>query len=381
MEDAYAVMSTQPPDAEFANLAAQLGRMRMFISRAEPALEPIERAIEVAEALRLPRPLSNALNTKGILLIDTRPEEARSLLEGALRIAMENDEPEATLRAYFNLAFGTDCWGHDPAEFDRAGLTLARRLGERQWEGSFLMHEAGTLFRSGDWDRAIGVVHELLESKVSHDPFVEGARAYPLACILALRGDFAAARHELTEADASEVTPDVQARATWTVSAATLASAEGDIPEALRLARIAHELADSLGTVHAAVVFGTEAYAERALALGQIDVARGVLDGIDAMPVGLRPPMLQVVRAGLRARLGVGDEDAEFDEAIAILRRIDRVWELATMLEAHGHSLEARGRDGSAQLAEAREIYVRLGAAPAIASIDAAIAATAARSA
>ncbi len=65
MEDAYAVMSTQPPDAEFANLAAQLGRMRMFISGAEPAFEPIERAIEVAEALQLPRPLSNALNTKG----------------------------------------------------------------------------------------------------------------------------------------------------------------------------------------------------------------------------------------------------------------------------------------------------------------------------
>lgn len=149
----------------------------------------------------------------------------------------------------------------------------------------------------------------------------------------------------------------------------------------MRLARISHELGDSLGVAHAAVVFGTAGYAEYALALGQIDVARSLLDDLDAVPAGLRPPMLEVVRAGLRARLGVGDEDAEFGEAIAILRRIDRVWELATMLEAHGHSLEARGRDGSAELAEAREIYVRVGATPAIASIDAAIAATAARSA
>ena len=381
MEDAYAVMCTQPPDAELAVLAAQLGRMRMFISGAEPALEPIERAIGIAEALRLPRPLSNALNTKGILLMDTRPEEARSLLEGALRIAVQNDEPEATLRAYFNLAFVTDCWGHDPAEIDRAGLTLARRLGERQWECSFLLHEAGTLFRSGDWDGGIEVVHELLDSTAGHDPFVEAANAFPLACILALRGDFAEARQALMESGGSEVTPDVQARATWTVSAAILASAEGDIPEALRLARISHELGDSLGVAHAAVVFGTAGYAEYALALGQIDVARSLLDDLDAVPAGLRPPMLEVVRAGLRARLGVGDEDAEFGEAIAILRRIDRVWELATMLEAHGHSLEARGRDGSAELAEAREIYVRVGATPAIASIDAAIAATAARSA
>ena len=156
MEDAYAVMSTQPPDAEFANLAAQLGRMRMFISGADPAIEPIERAIEVAEALQLPRPLSNALNTKAVLLTNTRPEEARSLLEGALRIALENDEPEAAMRAYFNLSFISDCWGRPSAEFDRAGLALARRLGERQWERSFLMHEAGELVqvrRLGSLDR------------------------------------------------------------------------------------------------------------------------------------------------------------------------------------------------------------------------------------
>ena len=52
MEDAYAVMCTEPPDAELAVLAAQLGRMRMFITGAEPALEPIERAIEIAESLQ-----------------------------------------------------------------------------------------------------------------------------------------------------------------------------------------------------------------------------------------------------------------------------------------------------------------------------------------
>ena len=35
MEDAYAVMPrAQPPDAELATLAAQLGRMRMFVDRA-----------------------------------------------------------------------------------------------------------------------------------------------------------------------------------------------------------------------------------------------------------------------------------------------------------------------------------------------------------
>ena len=99
------------------------------------------------------------------------------------------------------------------------------------------------------------------------------------------------------------------------------------------------------------------------------------------MPVGLRAPRLDATRAMLRARLGAGDEDAEFGEAIAILRGIGYVWAMASTIEAYGHSLERRGRDGSTQFSEAREIYVRVGAAPGIAGIDAAIAATAARSA
>ena len=354
MEDAYAVMSTQPPDAEFANLAAQLGRMRMFISGADPAIEPIERAIEVAEALQLPRPLSNALNTKAVLLTNTRPEEARSLLEGALRIALENDEPEAAMRAYFNLSFISDCWGRPSAEFDRAGLALARRLGERQWERSFLMHEAGDLFRSGDWDRSIEAVRELLDSNAGHDAFVESASAYPLACILGYRGDFAAARQALADSGGSETSPDVQSRASWTASAAAVATAEGDLAGAVRLSRIAHQLGPALGPVHSAVVWGTTLLAENLLATGETAEARLVLEELDGMPVGLRAPRLDATRAMLRARLGAGDEDAEFGEAIAILRGIGYVWAMASTIEAYGHSLERRGRDGSTQFSEAR---------------------------
>ena len=103
---------------QFATWPPSWGECGMFISGSEPALEPIERSIEVAEALQLPRPLSNALNTKGILLTNTRPEEARGLLEGALRIALENDEPEATNESVLQPVV-SNCWGRPSAEFDR----------------------------------------------------------------------------------------------------------------------------------------------------------------------------------------------------------------------------------------------------------------------
>ena len=167
----------------------------------------------------------------------------------------------------------------------------------------------------------------------------------------------------------------------WTASAAAVAAGWRDLAEAVRLSRIAHQLGPALGPVHSAVVWGTTLLAENLLATGETAEARLVLEELDGMPVGLRAPRLDATRAMLRARLGAGDEDAEFGEAIAILRGIGYVWAMASTIEAYGHSLERRGRDGSTQFSEAREIYTRVGAAPGIAGIDAAIAATAARSA
>ena len=52
----------------------------------------MEEALEVAESLWLPDILSDALNTKSLILAALgRPEEGLALLERALAIALEHD--------------------------------------------------------------------------------------------------------------------------------------------------------------------------------------------------------------------------------------------------------------------------------------------------
>ena len=102
----------------------------------------LERSIDIAEELGLAGVLSNALNTKGLwtLAYSNRREESRSLLLGALRVALDGDEPQAAMRAYFNLSFereGVDDYTHT---YDTDGLALAERTGDEQWKRSFLLH-------------------------------------------------------------------------------------------------------------------------------------------------------------------------------------------------------------------------------------------------
>ena len=52
MEEAYAVMADRPPDADLAQLGAQLGRLCGMIGQEARGHEPLERSIDIAEELR-----------------------------------------------------------------------------------------------------------------------------------------------------------------------------------------------------------------------------------------------------------------------------------------------------------------------------------------
>ena len=106
MEPAYSVLRDQEQDADLAALASQYARMLGFVDRLEESIEPLERAIEIAEQLREWGTLSHALNTKGLVSLSTgRPQEGRTLLLGALRVAEEANDHQTALRAHFNLSY------------------------------------------------------------------------------------------------------------------------------------------------------------------------------------------------------------------------------------------------------------------------------------
>src|SRR5207249_3833172 len=91
MEESFDVLSTHSPDGDLAWLAAQLGRFQYFSGDIDSATARIEQALDMAESLWLPEILSQALNTKGIILATTkgRPEEGLALLRLALQVALD----------------------------------------------------------------------------------------------------------------------------------------------------------------------------------------------------------------------------------------------------------------------------------------------------
>src|SRR5205823_5549110 len=139
----YEVLREDEPDEDLAMLAAQLGRFLWFTGRVEEAQHPIEFALRIAESLRLPEVLSEALNTKSLIKVSGgRKEEALALLRHALEIALEHDLTSAAQRAYFNLAYraaGRDRYDESIA-INEQGLELARRRGDRGWEQAFISH-------------------------------------------------------------------------------------------------------------------------------------------------------------------------------------------------------------------------------------------------
>src|SRR5262249_7361415 len=68
MDRAFAVLNREEPDADLAALAAQLGRFMFFAGQGELAADRLESALEIAERLSLSETLSQALNTKGLVL-------------------------------------------------------------------------------------------------------------------------------------------------------------------------------------------------------------------------------------------------------------------------------------------------------------------------
>ena len=366
MEEAYAVLSSQAPDADLAQLAAQLGRLATMIGESEGGSEPLERAIDIAEELGLPDVLSDALNTKGLwtyMHLGHR-EEGRSLLLGALRVALDGDAPEAAMRAYFNLAFerdGMDDLSHD---YDDRGLALAERTGNTQWRRSFQIHLGVTAMEGGDWDGSLRIAQEIEESPGARaDFFSRSALLVPRAVILARRGEVDAALEAIASSGIDASAPDVQSRATLYAARAETLAAQSRFAEAADVARSGGELTAVLGIRHPAVKMAFIAQTHSALRAGDGATAAAGLARLDALPAGSISPRLNAHRALLRAMLG-DPADAEwlFAVAVAHAREVGNPWQLAVTLAEQA----AAGVDRPAALAEAADVLARLGAAAAL---------------
>jgi class 3 adenylate cyclase/tetratricopeptide (TPR) repeat protein len=379
MDRAFAVLSREEPDADLAALAAQIGRFMFFAGEPDVALERLEVALEVAEALLLPETLAQALNTKGVVLLTRgRRTEGLALLRNALEVALAHDKPSAALRAYYNLADTTGQADRleESAELARNGLELARRVGNRYWEWSFL-GLAYPFFAGGDWGQVIARDAEL---PIEDWTRIRIAFATFLTAIVPTRvhrGELDEARRLAALFREFEESADLQEQAQVHFAEATLHFADGLYAEALGSALSALETKVSIGVAFEAVKEACVVAVDAALALDDVEKAEELLDAVDALPPGNTPRFLQAHSLRFRARMAARRNDPEqaernFAGAVTLFRELGLIFYLAVTRLEQGEWLSTQNRSDEVAtlLGEARETFERLQAAPWLARLE-----------
>jgi hypothetical protein len=363
LETAIADRGGRLDDGPGAQLCSALAWAQMWLQEDAKAVAWADRALSVAERLRMTETIVDALTTKGAALATAgRPVEAAVLLEGCARLAEGRGLTAAAFRAQINLALTRA--DDDPrasiAEA-RSGAAAARRLGYLDNLVYFIGNGAEVAMRTGEWSWAIAEVTDVLTMV---ENALDRARLLGVLEILAaVRGDppsaeFAAVQAEAAIADQPSVAADPPI---WR------SLAEGRFRDALRggldLAAIdplnAPSALDRAG--RAAAWLGDAEELRRVIAdFSRLDREGRWFRALDAT-LGANLAALEGRRA---------DGVAAFAEAAGRWRELGSEFDLALCQLDAVRALGVAGPEGSAAAAEAREILSRLGAAPFLARLD-----------
>ena len=143
-------------DAEAGEAAAliseAIGRTYFRASDLAAAITWSDRALTLADPLRLDEIVAMALITKGTALAFTRRREGLALMEGAVLDARAHHQSQADLRGTNNLASQTvDSDPRASLERTREGMALSRRLGLLAFDGYHAGNAVAAAERLGEW--------------------------------------------------------------------------------------------------------------------------------------------------------------------------------------------------------------------------------------
>ena len=385
LEPALAVLAQDEPDEDIALLAAEAARIHNFQGDSATALERVEMALGIAEDQVLPRVLSEALNTKALLL-KSRPYESRALMREALAIALDHDLLPSALRAYNNLVVIENDADrlHEAARHVRDGYELARARGQTQFTLGFgLAGLVPELLAQGRYDDAFALAEGLpLPQRIVIPSHVFGALVLARAAVE--RHDEATAQRWLgLVSDDIDTSTDRQLEGLSLYRRFVVALLEGDDVSALGVIEPAARLGLAQGWVGGTAVYTNEA-ATLALDLGDATLALPVAAVVAEIPVARRGRHAEValgrVRGNVAAAAGDDDGAAEaFALALAAARNLEEPLWLAPVLVDYSRWLVNGGRLDEAKplLDEARAIFELMGARTWLARLDTVAAVTA----
>jgi ATP/maltotriose-dependent transcriptional regulator MalT len=359
---------------------------QLYMSSVQPrqGIEWGEKALRLADELNDVRVKTHALNNIGCSLVELGEEESGiATLEQSLALAQEHHLIGDTIRAYHNLGMHLAGLGHiqRAAVLMREGIAFAGRVG---WEAGpiTLLVKAGWVeMMLGDWARA----QRLLDRALSVTA-VSNRTAYLYASMhvgmLHLRRGQLKEAQRLLEAALPEYEridhPDIHG-AIWAILAEA-AFRLGDLDRAVacmdRCLQIWHDLGAPLEGA-SFVATGLEIYAH----VGQGDKMEEVLAFVSAKGRNDGSPMVMATAADNQAFAALcqeryGDAAPTFAQAITVWQQLGLPFEEAWSRRNRAVSL-LRLNDGSLrdearqELAAARQIFQRLGAALELERIDA----------
>jgi class 3 adenylate cyclase/tetratricopeptide (TPR) repeat protein len=373
MDAALGLLTAEEGDADVAALAAQVGRFKFFAGEPEIALEYTETALELAESLGLPEVLSQAINTKAMILSNRgRVGEAGALVRYALEVAIDHDLPSAALRGYNNVAdleARSDRYEQAAAGY-RDGLALARRVGSRQLEWMFLA-QTYPLYALGHWDEALAQAREVPADVFSQTRFPFVCFLGNSVAILCQRGDLDEAETLIERYTDLCTSADLSERAGYAWPEAQLHLARGRPQEALGVAMPVWESRIAVGVNAETVKELLPIAADAALRIGATDTVEGLLGSIENDRGGIIPQSMRAQTMRFRARLAAAGGDSEraerlFRGAVGLMRELATPFPMAVALLEHAEWLADAGMAAEAEplLAEARAVFDALRAAP-----------------
>jgi predicted ATPase/class 3 adenylate cyclase len=374
MDAALAVLADSAPDHDLALLHATLGKVRFFLGELDRGAAQIEIALEIAEALWLPDVLSEALNTKALILgARDRHEEELALLKHSLRLALDNDVATGALRAYNNLSYvmmNRDRY-EEARRYQEEGIALGTRLGFKGQRYFLRSHLEFNHFMRGEWGELRALVDELDESTDS--AFYGGTEGLAAAAIwfLLAQGQITAAAALFERFIGDPGVGDTQTRAYRVAVKGLIANAEGRHEEALDSARSALAHVSSLGLYHDVMRDAFALGLQAAVALGDVEAAEEILRLANEAPPGAIGPFFRAQEQRYGAAVAVLRDDdqtasSRFRSAVGLLRELGTPFHLGAVLLEQAEWLAACGMSDEARpmLEEARTIFEGLHAVP-----------------
>ena len=245
------------------------------------------------------------------------------------------------------------------------GLELARQLRSSSYEHAFLSLALECHLDIGEWDQALALADEIERAPR------RWRRPSPLPTLYAWRGELDKAWRALEVESEVATGDDVELRASHALDQAIVLQAEGRFEEALIAAKNAFAVRAVIGERDALVRTAFVVAVESAFELEDLAQVNELLGWCDQSCASERLPSLEAQKARfaglIAARAGIaGAVEPGLAQAAAIFRKLPMPFYLAVTLLEHGEWLLAQTRADNAEplLAEAHEIFARLGAKP-----------------